>query len=138
MRASSVLPHSGQNFPLRQRIAVRWSMHACSWGKASQSSIRLSKCRSIGGVLVCESTMRPFDIPLSRPMIRCLIRAMRASRWMHPELAQTWIFAADSEERHLIEHKEFRIRLFKWGNDLRQTYRTLGQAVGLSDIDMHL
>jgi hypothetical protein len=28
--------------------------------------------------------------------------------------------------------------LFKWGNDLRQSYRTLGQAVGLSDVDMHL
>lgn len=71
-------------------------------------------------------------------MIRCLIRAMRAGRMMHPEQAETWIFAADGREGLLIEHKERRTRLFKWGNDLRQTYRTLGQAVGLSDVDMHL
>jgi len=81
---------------------------------------------------------RAFDIPLSRPMICCLIRAIRAGRMMHPDQAETWIFAADSEEGHLIEHKEPRTRLFKWGNDLRQSFRTLGQAVGLSDVDMHL
>ena len=39
---------------------------------------------------------RAFDIPLSRPMIRCLIRAMRVGRILHPEAAETWIFAADS------------------------------------------
>jgi hypothetical protein len=81
---------------------------------------------------------RAFDIPLSREMIRCLIRAMRASRMLHPENAERWIFAADSEEGHLIEHKEDRGQLSKWGNDLRQTYRTLGQAAGLSEVNMHL
>ncbi len=81
---------------------------------------------------------RAFDIPLSRPMILCLVRAMRASRMMHPKQAETWIFAAASEPGHLIEHKEARSKLSKWGNDLRQSYRTLGQAVELSDIDMHL
>ena len=81
---------------------------------------------------------RAFDIPLSRPMIRCLIRAMRVSRILHPEAADTWIFAADSAPGHMIEHKDPRSRLFKWGNDLRQSYRTLGQAAGLSEIDMHL
>jgi len=81
---------------------------------------------------------RAFDIPLSREMIRCLVRAMRASRMLHPENAERWIFAADSDTGHLVEHKEPRERLSKWGNDLRQSYRTLGQAAGLSDVDMHL
>ena len=81
---------------------------------------------------------RAFDIPLSRDMIRCLVRAMRASRMLHPEQAETWIFAADSVEGHLVEQKEPRSRLSKWGNDLRQSYRTLGQAAGISDVDMHL
>lgn len=81
---------------------------------------------------------RAFDIPLSREMIRCLVRAMRASRMLHPDNAEKWIFAADSLEGHLVEHKESRDRLSKWGNDLRQSYRTLGQAAGLSDVDMHL
>jgi hypothetical protein len=80
-----------------------------------------------------------FDIPLSRPMIRCLIRAMRAGRMLHPEAAETWIFTADSQEGHIVEQKEDRATvLSKWGNDLRHTYRTLGQAAGLSPVDMHL
>ena len=66
------------------------------------------------------------------------LRAMRASRMAYPENAERWIFAADSEEGHLVEHKEDRAQLSKWGNDLRQTYRTLGQAAGLSEVNMHL
>ncbi|MGH6910939.1 MAG: integrase, partial [Phenylobacterium sp.] len=81
---------------------------------------------------------KAFDIELSRPMIRCLMRAMRASRLLHPEAAETWIFAADSEQGHIIEQKEDRDVLSKWGNDLRHTYRTIGQEVVLSPIDMHL
>jgi len=81
---------------------------------------------------------KAFDIPLSRPMIRCLLRAMRAGSMLHPEAAETWIFAADSEEGHIVEQKENRGTLSKWGNDLRHTYRTLGQAAGLSPVDMHL
>ena len=82
---------------------------------------------------------KAFDIPLSREMIRCLVRAMRASRMLHPEAAKTWIFAADSDEGHITEQKEDRkTTLSKWGNDLRHTYRTVGQAAGLSSVDMHL
>ena len=82
---------------------------------------------------------RAFDIPLSRAMVCCLIRAMRISRMLYPEAAGTWIFASESEEGHLVEHKEDRVAdLSKWGNDLRHTYRTLGQAAGLSEVDMHL
>lgn len=81
---------------------------------------------------------RAFDIPLSRPMIRCLIRAIRASRMLFPEQAAEWIFAGDSVDGHMVEHKESRTVLAKWGNDLRQTYRTMGQVAGLSEIDMHL
>lgn len=36
------------------------------------------------------------------------------------------------------EHKEKRTVLSRWGNDLRQTYRTLGQAAEISNGDMHL
>ncbi|OQW48387.1 MAG: hypothetical protein A4S16_01640 [Proteobacteria bacterium SG_bin6] len=81
---------------------------------------------------------RAFDTPLSRPMIHCQIWAMRVSRMLRPETAEEWIFAADSAPGHMIEHKDPRARLSKWGNDLRQSYRTLGQAAGLSEIDMHL
>jgi integrase len=81
---------------------------------------------------------RAFDIPLSREMVRCLIRAVRSGRKMYPVQSDTWLFPADSEPGHIVEHKEDRKDLSKWGGDLRQTYRTLGQAAGVSEVDMHL
>jgi len=81
---------------------------------------------------------KAFDIPLSRPMIRCIIRAIRWGRVMYPEQAKSWLFPADSESGHLVEHKEERDLLSKWGNDLRQSYRTLAQAAGVSELDVHL
>jgi len=81
---------------------------------------------------------KAFDIPLSRPMIRCIIRAIRLGRVMHPEHARSWLFPAESETGHLVEHKEDRDTLSKWGNDLRQSYRTLAQAAGVSELDIHL
>jgi hypothetical protein len=47
-------------------------------------------------------------------------------------------FPADSTSGHLAEHKEDRRKLAKWGNDLRQTYRTVAQAAGIADPDIHL
>lgn len=81
---------------------------------------------------------KAFDIPLSRPMIRCIVRAMRAGRILFPDQAEFWLFPADSDSGHLIEHKEERDVLSKWGNDLRQSYRTLAQAAGVSELDIHL
>jgi integrase len=81
---------------------------------------------------------KAFDIPLSRPMIRCIIRAIRWGRIMNSEQGKSWLFPAESEPGHLVEHKEERKVLSKWGNDLRQSYRTLGQAAGVSELDIHL
>lgn len=81
---------------------------------------------------------KAFSIPLSRPMIRCTLRAMRAGRILYPDQAEFWLFPADSDSGHLIEHKEERDVLSKWGNDLRQSYRTLAQAAGVSELDIHL
>ncbi|MCP3387847.1 integrase family protein [Bradyrhizobium sp. CCGB12] len=39
---------------------------------------------------------RAFDIPLSREMILCLIRALRFGRQMYPSQAQAWLFPAES------------------------------------------
>lgn len=81
---------------------------------------------------------KAFDIPLSRSMIRCIIRAIRFGQILYPERAKNWLFPADSETGHLVEHKEERDVLSKWGNDLRQSYRTLAQAAGVSELDIHL
>lgn len=81
---------------------------------------------------------KAFDIPLSRPMVRSIVRLIRAGRMLHPEQAELWLFPADSASGRLVEHKEERDVLAKWGNELRQSYRTLGQPAGVSELDVHL
>jgi integrase len=81
---------------------------------------------------------KAFDIPLSRAMCRCLVRVMRIGRVLYPAQAKEWVFPADSDSGHLVEHKEDRAKLAKWGNDLRQTYRTVAQIAGIGDLDIHL
>jgi hypothetical protein len=63
---------------------------------------------------------------------------MRLAHLLHPSRASEWLFPADSASGHLVEHKEDRATLTKWGNDLRQTYRTIAQTVGVADLDIHL
>jgi integrase len=82
--------------------------------------------------------LKAFEIPLSRAMIGCLVRVMRLGRVVYPTQAGEWLFPANSISGHLAEHKEARGTLAKWGNDLRQTYRTVGQAAGVADLDIHL
>ena len=81
---------------------------------------------------------RAFDIPLSREMILCLVRAMRFGREMYPCQAAEWIFPADSASGHLTEQKEDRSQLSKWGNDLRQSFRTVATVAGVSEFDAKL
>jgi integrase len=81
---------------------------------------------------------KAFDLPLSRAMLRALWRARQAGRILHRRQAADWIFPGASAAGHIVEHWERRDVLHKWGNDLRQSYRTLAQAAGLTDIDAHL
>lgn len=81
---------------------------------------------------------KAFCIQLSRQMVRCIVRAMRFGRMMHPREAETWLFPAESYSGHISEHKEDRSRLSHWGNGLRETYRTMAQVAGTGDIDIHL
>jgi len=81
---------------------------------------------------------RAFNIPLSRQMILCLVRAIRFGRLMYPSQATEWIFPAESGSGHLAETKEDRTELSKWGNDLRQTFRTIAAAAGVSEVDAKL
>jgi len=81
---------------------------------------------------------RAFDIPLSREMIICLSRALRFGRVIYPAEAAKWVFPANSAFGHLVEQKENRNALSKWGNDLRQSYRTLATTAGVSEMDARL
>lgn len=71
-------------------------------------------------------------------MILSLIRVLRFGRKMHPSQAQKWLFPAESASGHLAETKEDRDILSKWGNDLRQTFRTIATAAGVSEFDAKL
>lgn len=81
---------------------------------------------------------KAFDIPLSRAMMEAVFRLRRIAPIIYPEAGRVWLFPSDSPSGHLEEHKEKRTVLSHWGNDLRQTYRTLGQAAEISEVDMHL
>ncbi|RJT31974.1 DUF4102 domain-containing protein [Mesorhizobium waimense] len=82
--------------------------------------------------------VKAFDVPLSNAMIRGLVRVMRIGRALYAEQSREWLFPAESESGHIIEHKEKRSDLSKWGNDLRQTFRTIAQAAGVAELDVHL
>lgn len=81
---------------------------------------------------------RAFNLPLSRAMMRSQWRARRAGRMLHDREARCWIFPASTPAGHLTEHKERRDKLSHWGGDLRQTWRTAAQMVGLSELDCSL
>lgn len=79
-----------------------------------------------------------FDIPLSRRMLESLLRLRRLASILYPVEAKVWLFPSETVTGHLAEHKEKRDVVSHWGNDLRQTYRTLGQAAGVPELDMYL
>ena len=81
---------------------------------------------------------RAFDIPLSREMIRSVMRLIRFGRLLHPMNARIWLFPAESEAGHMNVTQEDRGELSKWGNDLRQTYRTLATIAKVNSVDAML
>jgi hypothetical protein len=81
---------------------------------------------------------KAFDIVLSRRMLESILRLRRLAPILYPEAAKVWLFPSEAADGHLSEHKEKRSVVSHWGNDLRQSYRTLGQAAGISELDMHL
>lgn len=83
-------------------------------------------------------TAKAFDIPLSQTIMEAIFRLRRIAPIISPDAGRVWLFPSDSPRGHLEEHKEKRTALSHWGNELRQTYRTLGQAAEISEIDMYL
>ncbi len=80
---------------------------------------------------------RAFDIPLSRPMRRCLIRAIKTGNKLHP--GTEWIFPANnSETGRMSVQTEDRKKLSHWGNDLRQTYRTMAEYAEVTELQIKI
>ena len=126
--------------PIRREFHLFTLLSGCRPGAlkvAKPEHIRLSR-RVLHIPKPKGGSKKAFDIPLSREMILCLMRAMRFSRRMHPDHANQWVFAAASDMGHIVEQKEERDVLSKWGNDLRQSFRTLAQMAGVSEFDARL
>jgi len=119
--------------PLRREFHLFSLLSACRPGALKIAELDLRR-RVLHIPAPKGGSKKAFDIPLSRPMIRRLIRALRLRRTMHPEHADRWIFAADSVSGHIAEQKEDRSVLSKWANDLRQTFRTMAQSVEVPDL----
>jgi len=72
-------------------------------------------------------------------MILRLIRAIRFARYLvgvgSGKLSN---FQDGSASGHLVEGKEDRATLSKWGNDLRQSFRTITTVAGVSEFDAKL
>jgi integrase len=81
---------------------------------------------------------KAFDIPMSHAIMKSVIRTLRVGGEMYPVQSFYWLFPSDSASGHMSDTKEDRSILSKWGNDLRQTYRTLAQVAEVSELDIHL
>jgi hypothetical protein len=72
---------------------------------------------------------RAFDLPLSGPMLACLMRAKAAGNVFFPDQSRIWIFPA--ETGHVAEVKEDgKVKLSHTGHALRHSFRTLAGAAG--------
>lgn len=82
---------------------------------------------------------RSFDLPLSTAITSSFDRLKEAGEMIHPvQSSQDWMFPAESRTGHLVEYKEDRKRLSKWGGDLRQTWRTLAEVAGIEEVAKNL
>lgn len=77
-------------------------------------------------------TDRAFDLPLSKPMLRCLWRARRAGRLLHPRNAVTWIWPSPtSASGHISEIKEKKLAV---SHALRRTLISIAPAAGVPKV----
>jgi integrase len=81
---------------------------------------------------------RAFDIPICARLEELLLRLKADAGERFPLTAGEWLFPAESETGHMSESKEPRRRLAKWGNDLRQSFRTFATASGTSEVLIHI
>lgn len=77
---------------------------------------------------------RSFSIPLSREMMKALIRVRKAGRLVAPRQSADFIFpSAESASGHIVEWKEDRAVLAKWGKQLRQSYAIAAETLDISE-----
>jgi len=75
---------------------------------------------------------KPFDLILSRPMLRCLWRVRRAGRLLFREAARTWVFPG--EVGHLTGNSLTKYPGIVANHGLRRTYASIANNVVGDDI----
>ena len=76
---------------------------------------------------------QPFWLPLSDEMIACIERVRVAGERDYPRQAKTYIFPTESRTGHMEKPREHRRHLSHYGDDLRQTFETMAEALGIPD-----
>ena len=77
---------------------------------------------------------RAFSIPLSREMLRSLVRIRKVGRMVAPRQIDEFIFPSPtSKSGHIVEWKEDREVLAKWGKQLRQSYVIAAESLDISE-----
>jgi integrase len=80
---------------------------------------------------------RAFELPLSRPMLECLLRARELGQTFFPEDSKEWLFPAAGG--HIGEVKEEgRQKLSHTGHALRHSFRTLAAAAGIDRLRLKI
>lgn len=77
---------------------------------------------------------RAFDIPLSDKLISLLNVLKADAAKDYPAGSTYWIFPGSTGPGHVTATKEPRTKLTKWGNDLRQSFRTFATMAGVAEI----
>jgi hypothetical protein len=82
--------------------------------------------------------MGDFRLPLTDKNVAGLALADKGAQYRarDTDLAGFFVLVGSRAKSFMIQ-ADLRV-LSHWGNDLRQSYRTLGQVAGVSDVDMHL
>ena len=75
---------------------------------------------------------RPFDLPLSKPMVTCVERALAAGDMLHH--GSSWLFPTRNKAGQQLATQVWREKSLptETGHILRHTYRTLAHAAGIN------
>jgi integrase len=80
---------------------------------------------------------RAFELPLSQPMLECLLRVKALGQTFLPEESKQWLFPAPGG--HIGEVKEEgRLKLSHTGHALRHSFRTLAAAAGIDRLRLKI
>lgn len=77
---------------------------------------------------------RAFDVPLSEKLIQLLGALKSQAQKDYPASSTFWVFPGQTTPGHITDTKEPRKKLSKWGNDLRQSFRTFATMAGVAEI----